>query len=317
MVSESLNGPLTCSIGIFAYNEEHRIGALLDSLMCQQLVTVMVQEIFMVASGCTDKTVEVVHGFMKRDKRISLLIQEEREGKASAINLFLKECSADIAVIINADLILCANTLYNLLKPFSESRIGMTGGRAISLNDKNTFMGFANHLLWDMHHEISLKYPKLGELVAYRKLPNFAFPSDTVDDEGIVESFMVKNGYCLQYVPAAVFYNKGPTCLSEFIMRRRNIFAGHLQLKRRTTYRVSTMDGKKLLAALSAQRIKSAARNPRCFFWTIAVILTEFYARLLAMYDFYILKRDHSIWQPARSAREAQYGTINYQTSTV
>ena len=34
------------------------------------------------------------------------------------------------------------------------------------------------------------------------------------------------------------------------------------------------------------------------------VALLEIYARLLGAYDWYVLKRDHRIWEPAESSKE-------------
>jgi biofilm PGA synthesis N-glycosyltransferase PgaC len=303
---------INCSVGIIAYNEAGNMGFLFESLLNQKLFGIFLKEIIVVASGCTDNTVEIVSTFIKRDSRIKILIQEKREGKASAINLFLKNSLSDIVVILNADLLLTEDTLQKLIEPFFETKIGMTGGRAIPIDKRDNFMGFASNILWDMHHQISLKFPKLGELIAYRRTKDLNFPSDTVDDEGIIETLMTKQGYALQYVPDAVFYNKGVRLLSEFIRRRRNIFAGHLQLKHRTSYVVSTANTQKLFTALFLKLLKIAQKDFRSLSWTISVVMLELIARFLAMYDFYILNKDHNIWEIAKSSREIQYDKINF-----
>jgi len=308
---------IVCSVGIFAFNEEKTIGGLLESLQQQRLKDIRIDEIIIFASGCTDGTVSVARSFAGKDPRIKILVQEKREGKSLAINLFLQKAKSDIVVILNADILLTRESLQCLLFPFLDAKVGMAGGRPVSLNRKNTFMGFANHLLWDMHHELSLKFPKLGELIAYRKMAALRFPADTVDDEGIIEAFMSQHGYALKYVPSAVCYNRGPSRVAEFIMRRRNIFAGHLQLKQRTTYRTVTLQWKKLIAALSLKLMKVAFKDVSYFFWTALVVLIELYARLLAVYDFYILKKDHSLWVPSRSAREIVHDKINRRVTSV
>ncbi len=77
--------PLTCSIGIMAYNEEANIGRLLKAVLSQKLKTVAITEIVVVASGCTDSTEAIVRDWTKRDPRIRLLSQEKRLGKAGAM----------------------------------------------------------------------------------------------------------------------------------------------------------------------------------------------------------------------------------------
>ena len=73
-----------------AYNEEKNIGRLLQTLLDQKLEEVQISNIFVISSGCTDKTEEIVKEFSQKDERIKLLTQEKREGKPSAINFFIK-----------------------------------------------------------------------------------------------------------------------------------------------------------------------------------------------------------------------------------
>ncbi len=51
---------IRCSVGITAYNEEANIGRLLQALLDQQLSTVAISQIVVVASACTDRTEEIV-----------------------------------------------------------------------------------------------------------------------------------------------------------------------------------------------------------------------------------------------------------------
>ncbi len=80
---------IRCSVGITAYNEETNIGHLLAALLDQHLHSVEIAEIIIVASACTDRTVPIVREYMAVDERVRLIEQERREGKTSAINLFL------------------------------------------------------------------------------------------------------------------------------------------------------------------------------------------------------------------------------------
>src|SRR5690349_10962398 len=80
---------LTCSVGIMAYNEAANIAKAIESVIGQSLATATIREVIVVASGCTDNTVAVVSELMRHEDRIRLIVQERREGKAAAINLFL------------------------------------------------------------------------------------------------------------------------------------------------------------------------------------------------------------------------------------
>lgn len=308
---------IECSVGVFAYNEEQAIGRLLESLLRQRLRRVSVKEIIVIASGCTDATVERIKEYQAAHPQITLIAQARREGKSAAIHLFLRSCRTSLVAVVNGDLILDDQALEHLMSPFQSTRVGMTGGRPVSLNDINTFTGFLNHFLWLMHHEMSLRYPKLGELIAYRVCDDIYFPRDTVDDEGIIEAYSRSKERVLWYVPEAVCYNHGPTDLREYIMRRRNIYAGHIQLAARTGYHVSTMRWKNLVRTLWPKMRRLASGDSKRGVWIGCAVILEIYARLLALYDFFILKKDHSRWVKAASARQVKYDTVIVQDSTV
>ena len=298
---------ISCSVGIMAYNEEVNIGLALESLLNQRLANVNIEEICIVASGCTDNTLHVISSFAGKCEKIKLLIQNKREGKMSAINLYLQTTKSSIVSIINADLILKEDVIEKLISPFFDSRIGMAGGRVIPLDKPDNFMGFAAHFLWELHHRVALKFPKLGEMVAYRRLDNLQFPLDTVDDEGIAEAIMTQRGLKLSYVPEAVFNNLNPQRVTEFIRRRRNIYAGHLQLKNRMSYVVSTVNIAHLFRVLPCSILKIMGFNLRLILWTVMIIAIEIWARALGAYDFYIAKKDHSVWEIAKTSRRRPY----------
>jgi cellulose synthase/poly-beta-1,6-N-acetylglucosamine synthase-like glycosyltransferase len=289
---------LNLSIGIMAYNEEANIGRLLESLLRQKFVHSCLKEIFVVASGCTDRTEEIVQDFMKQDKRIKLLIQPQREGKASAINLFLSKASGDIFIMESGDTVPKEGTLDKLVTPFRDPNIGMTGAHPIPVNSKDSFIGFTVNLMWSLHHRIALMTPKLGELVAFRSLVR-EIPKDTAVDEASIEAIIRDAGYELYYVPDAFVKNKGPENIRDFIKQRRRIAAGHKYLLREQKHEVSTSDPKNILRLL----IQEHSWNLKDTVWTIGAICLEMIGRALGYYDFYVRKKNPYVWDIASSTK--------------
>ena len=82
---------LSVSIGICAYNEEQNIGGLLSALLKQRAKTVLIKEIIVVSSACTDNTDWIVKEYSKKYKRVKLVTQKVRKGKVSAMSLFIKK----------------------------------------------------------------------------------------------------------------------------------------------------------------------------------------------------------------------------------
>lgn len=291
---------LTCSVGIMAYNEGANIGQLLEALLGQETSSCVIQEILVLASGCTDGTEAIVREFSARDPKIKLLVQPHREGKASAVNLFLRHAKSDILVLESADTLPEPTTIQRLVEPFADQEVGMTGGHPIPINDPHTFMGFAVHLLWELHHQIALQHPKLGELTAFRRVFH-RIPYHSAVDEANIEPLIRGQGYKLQYVPEAIVYNRGAETVSDFLKQRRRIYAGHLRLRYEQGYAVSTMNAGPILVAL----LRTWRWDWRYFLWTPAVIGLEVYGRFLGRLDFHFKRRNHAIWDIAVTTKGA------------
>lgn len=285
-------------MGIMAHNEEANIGRLLGAVLSQQLRTTILGEIIVVTSGCTDRTEQIVGEWVGRDPRIRLLVQTHREGKASAVNAFLSQAREKIVLLCSADLLPAADTIEQLIAPFAEPEIGMTTCRPLPVNETRTLMGFAAHMLWNLHHEINMSGCfKAGELIAFRKIFE-RIPYRTAVDEASVEPVIRGQGYRVHYVPDAIVYNKGPETVEDFLKQRRRIYAGHLGIQETLGYTVSTMSGRKILGLV----LRSMDWSPRNVAWTWAVAGLEVYGRLLGRLD-YKKRRDHTVWDIATTTK--------------
>lgn len=289
---------LNCSIGIMAYNEEQNIAQLLEAIQKQKLGTAKIHEIIVVASGCTDKTADIVADFSRNDSRTKLLVQEKREGKSSAINYYLKNAHGDIIILESADTIPEKDTMEKLILPFQDSAIGMTGAHPVPIDNPAGFMGFAVQLLWKLHHCIALKEPKMGETVAFRNIIK-SIPENSAVDEASIEAEITKNGYRTAYVPEAIIKNKGAETIADFIRQRRRIHSGHLWLKDNFDHQVSTMDGFKIFCLL----VKNLNFSLKEVMFTPCVIIMEIWGRFLGWYDFRIMKKNPQIWEISHSTK--------------
>jgi cellulose synthase/poly-beta-1,6-N-acetylglucosamine synthase-like glycosyltransferase len=298
-----------------AYNEEANIGQLLTAALNQKLRLCRLNQIIVVASGCTDRTVEIAQAYADSDKRLQVIIQPERRGKASAINLFLSQAKGEVLLVESGDTIPSSSCYEELVLPFLQPQVGMSGARPIPVNSTKCFMGFCAHFLWGLHHRLASEHPKLGELIAFRNLVR-RIPEDTAVDEASIEQLVTSSGYRLAYAPQAVVYNKGPATLSDFIKQRRRIANGHLHLIKTKGYAPSTTSWRQTLKAVAAQagrhmgRISRLARRGRPLrllpyllrevkraWWAIGAIGLEVTARLLGWYDFYLRRRNPVNWE--------------------
>jgi len=152
-----------------------------------------------------------------------------------------------------------------------------------------------------MEHQLCLEIPRLGELIAFRKLFD-QIPPDVAMDEAFVEALVIRRGLQVRYAPDAVVFNMGPETVSDFVKQRRRNHAGHLHLKEKYGYEVSSM-GSPRLAKLALEEIWGALR----LIWILFVLAAiEGYSRILGWWDYRVHKRTHVVWDIAWTTKEVK-----------
>lgn len=284
------------SVGVCAYNEDRNIGALIRSIILQRMSEFSIREIIVVSSGSTDWTEEIVRELAEKDRRIRLVREEARKGKYSAVNQILKFASSNVIVLVSADVIVERDAIRSLCRPLKDKMVGITTCRPVPVSPKTGFWGYVAYLIWDMHHELSLKSPKFTEMIAFRKIMD-RVPETAVDEEEIA-SITMSNGYSAKYVPDAVVFNRGPENFRDYLVQRRRIYCGHLDLAKRKGYLPLTANNPALLK-MFFRRLK---KEPLHLF--LAAALVESMVRIIARMDYIRGKRFH-VWETADSTKES------------
>ena len=299
-----------CSVGIMAYNEENNIANAIDAIMRQDLRSARIDELIVVASGCTDRTADIVASIARDEPRVRLISQERRQGKASAINLFVAAAQSPVLMMVSADVVVRDGTVDTLLRHFDDPTVGMVGGHPIPVNDESTFLGHAVHLLWRLHDRLAKESPKLGEIVAFRNVVP-SIPADTAVDEISIQALVTQLGYRLVYEPEGVVYNHGPATVSDFLRQRRRIHAGHLRVKSQQGYAASTMS---VVRIARAMRGAGSFASPRAAWWTAGTIGLEATSRMLGHYDT-LRQRRHTVWEAVGTTKRNVVGERDSQGS--
>ncbi len=295
---EQSNPIIQCSVGVTAYNEEANIGRLLDALLAQHLREVQIVEIIVVASGCTDQTVPIAESYAARHPQVRLFVQPKREGKTAAINVFLANARTGICVLESGDTLPHEDAVEHLVRMFRDPSVGMTGAHKIPVNTPDHLVGLFTHLRLRLEHQLCLEIPRLGEMIAFRKVFD-RIPPDVAMDEAFVEALVVQRGMQVRYAPDAVVYNTGPDNIQDFVRQRRRNHAGHLYLKSKYGYAVSSIQNTRV-AKVALKEIWGAVR----LVWTLVLLaVLEVWSRVLGWYDFAIKKDRHVVWDMAWSQK--------------
>ncbi|MDE2482125.1 MAG: glycosyltransferase [bacterium] len=290
------------AIGVMAYNEERNIRALLESLL-RQTYDDRIARIVVVASGCTDRTCDIVTEFLPKDSRIELVAEGQRAGKIAAINTFLATAQEPYLVVSCGDLIFKPDTIEKLCAPLERERVGMTGAHPVPINDKRSFVGFAVHLMWDLHHTIAQRKPKMGELIAFRNVLR-SLPTEALCDELSVENQVRAADLDVVYASDAAVYNKGPETLREFFRQRCRWIAANFQVIADYHLPVSTMDPGMLLKATASYVRETKPRLD----WLVGVAAIELAARAKAYYDYHVARsrQKYRVWDPVATTKSLE-----------
>jgi hypothetical protein len=240
---------------------------------------------------------------------VRLIEQQRREGKASAVNLFISTARCPVLVMVSADLMVEDGAFDALLRHFQDPSVGMAGGHPTPVNGHGTFLGHAVHLQWQLHDRIARNTPKLGEMVAFRNVVP-GIPLDTAVDELSIQALITQLGYRLVYEPRAVVYNRGPATVPDFLRQRRRIYAGHLRIRERQAYSAPTMSARRASRALLGS---GSFATPRAALWTLGTVGLEVTARALGRYDIIRRGRDPHMWEVCATTKKHIEDAANTQ----
>ena len=274
------------SIGVCAYNERKDIGEVLGTLLRHETRHELV-EIIVVASGCTDGTEDVVKRFVEQDRRVRLIVEEERRGKSAAVNQILKNCQTEILVMTDADCLLGEGAIDYLLEDFAEG-VGAVSGRPIPLNDpEDGFWGYVAHLRYDLFCKGALRRCARGD---YCHLSGYLYalstgivkeiPTIMLDDIYIGFTIM-SSGYRVVYEPRATVFILHPTKLSDLVKQRYRTRLGHAQIRRLTGHRVSTTVPARVIPLV----LETLSWTPKRVLYTVVAAAIEQYVALRAAID--------------------------------
>ena len=101
------------------------------------------------------------------------------------------------------------DAVEHLVRMFADPTVGMTGAHKIPVNTPDHLVGLFTHLRLRLEHQLCLEIPRLGEMIAFRKVFD-RIPPDVAMDEAFVEALVVKRGMQVRYAPDAIVYNTGP-----------------------------------------------------------------------------------------------------------
>lgn len=216
---------------IAAYNEQEIINdKIINSLSINYPKNLL--KIYVVSDGSNDATNEIVrkHPFVK------LIWQSERSGKTAAINRAMQFVTEKVTVFTDANVMLNANAILNLVKHYAHEKIGGVSGEKRVLSPKNGASASTEGLYWKYESFLKNEDAKLsslvgaaGELFSIRTDLFKPLPNDTLLDDFMISLNIIRKGYFIAYEPNAFAIENPSSNLIEEYKRKVRISAGGLQ----------------------------------------------------------------------------------------
>lgn len=227
------------TIGICAYNEGSNIAQLLGNILREQKLPAL-SEVIVVCSGCTDRTVEIAREYANRDSRIRVLVENQRRGKASAINQILAHAKGDSILFVSADTLPNKGCFQRLLSKLQLPNVGIVCGNPIPINNSNGLVDKLVQILWSFHSHVFQQLNDLGlarhatEIFCIRKGIISRIPMETINDDAYIALMTKKRGWLIKYDEISRVSICGPQTFVDYFNQRRRVLVGHHQVKKMT-----------------------------------------------------------------------------------
>lgn len=223
---------VSVSIGIPAYNEEANIKRLLQSLLAQKRKNYSLKEIIVVSDSSSDGTVEELRSV--KSKKIVLIKNRYRSGQAVSQNKIIKIFKGEILVLLNADVLPeNENFISELIKPFKNKSVGLTGPRIVPVSPKTYFEDIINfsikmkEVIFESCNKGNNLYLCSGRGRAFsREFAKQIIWKESLSEDAYSFLFCLQQGYKFKYTSKAKLLFKSPDNFKDHIKQSARFLTG-------------------------------------------------------------------------------------------
>ena len=214
------------SVLIPAYNEGEVIEKTLSRVLESSYENI---EVLVIDDGSTDHTVAVAEEYAKISDKIRV-ISKANGGKASALNLGLKEAKAEYIVTIDADTIILPDTIVHLISPFCDEKVDAVCGNVNVGNVTNILTGFQaveyittqnyDRRAFDALNCISVVPGATGAWKKSKILSAGGYSESTLTEDADLTLTMLEQGARIVYMPSAKSITEAPESVKTLYKQR-------------------------------------------------------------------------------------------------
>jgi len=224
------------SIIIPAHNEEEIISEKIKSIY-QTSYPLEKIEIIIGSDASTDNTNNLLNKFSEMHKELSYVIYNERMGKANVVNELVKKTKGSIIILTDANVIFEKETIFEMVKHFKNSEIGLVDSNMNKCNIKSDGISFQEKTYISWESKIKNKEGKIwgtmigpfGGCFAVRKDSYFPVRSNFLVDDFYINMKVIENNKKAISEMKSMVYEDVSNDLKEETRRKERIATGNFQ----------------------------------------------------------------------------------------
>ncbi len=231
-VAESLELPHVTLL-IASYNEKNILSEKITN--CQSLNYPKEKLTIAFVTDGSDDGSEI---FLGNFPDVIVYHQPQRQGKTAAINRVMPFIKTPVVIFSDANSILNADAIYNMVSHFNDPQVGCVAGeKRIEQQNKDKAVISGESFYWNYEsyikwHESQLQstISAAGELYAIRTNLYQTIANDTVLDDFTTSMLIALKGFRIKYEPLAYAVEKGSLAIQDEMKRKIRIAAGGFQM---------------------------------------------------------------------------------------
>lgn len=261
--------------------------------------------IVIVASGCPETTIDEARKEASNDLRVQILVEDQRHGKAEAINKILKESKGEFLVMLNADAFPERGSIAKLLNLANDDTVGAASAEPV-FDSGNGLLQRELSLMWSAHNTTSLSLNHAGisnhacdELIVVRRSLFTSLPSNLVNDGAFIGGVVRSRGYSVKFSISARVRIAVPRVPIDLIRQRRRIIFGHVQVWKKLGRPPRTIESMLFMDPLVSLRmvLRTLSERPGLILAFPLVIVSESASVLLGLWDAARSTDRHTVWR--------------------
>lgn len=302
----------TFTVGICATDDCTSITRLLERITREELPPqCRISDMVIVVSGSTDGT-DVAASSFPYELQHSVIVEEERKGKADAVNRIMETMSGRRLILVNGDALPMAGALSAMMKRLILEDCSVVC--ALPVPASSSCGPMARHMasfLWELHNCTMEKMKSEGEsihltdeMIGLNPESIKPLPEGTVNDGAYIAARAQHYSQNVDFCANARVEVSVPSSLGGLMQQRRRILFGHMMVREMTGAPPGTLEFRFTQKPLLCLKIlaRTVARNPNGLLLLPFMLAMEAFSFLGALKDRKSTTGRHTVWTRIENA---------------